>query len=515
MKRVKHFFFNALILTAVSFIMRGVAVAFNVYVSNRVGAEAMGLFSLISGIYGFAVTLATSGINLAVVRRVSEALGIGDIKGTRTIMRRAVCYCLFFGFLSAFAVFIFSRPIGVSLLGDSRTVLSLRLFAFSLPLISVSSALSGYFTARRKSYKNALVNVCEQLVKIFLVVLLLNSLMPRGLEYACISLVLGGALSEAFSCITLTLLWIWEKARAQRENGNVNEGSYPLTPISLPVAFSAYARSALLTVEHALIPRGLKASGYDHAAALAAYGKVHSMAFPIVMFPSAFIYSFSGLLVPELAECRKKSNERQISYVVSRAFQFGLIFSIGVSGILSCYAAPIGRLIYPGMGVEKYVAILAVLIPVMYTDGTADAILKGLGFQVYSMNVNIFDSLLSILLVYLLLPVMGINGYIVTLFVCEILNAVLSLTKVLLNVKLGRGILRTVFVPVGCIIISTVSSRFIALGLLQSSGVLGLIAAIALALIIYIILLRLTRAINREDVRWLREIFGKSEEKLS
>ena len=74
MKTKRQYLCNALLLTAVTLLMRTVSVSFNVYVSNRVGAEAMGLLSLVSGVYGFAVTLATSGIHLATVRTVSERL---------------------------------------------------------------------------------------------------------------------------------------------------------------------------------------------------------------------------------------------------------------------------------------------------------------------------------------------------------------------------------------------------------------------------------------------------------
>ena len=74
MKTKRQYFYNALLMTAVALLMRTVTVSFNVYVSNRVGAEAMGLLSLIGSIYGFAVTLATSGIHLATVRTVAEAL---------------------------------------------------------------------------------------------------------------------------------------------------------------------------------------------------------------------------------------------------------------------------------------------------------------------------------------------------------------------------------------------------------------------------------------------------------
>ena len=60
MKRVKQFITNALILGSVTILMRSISVVFNAYVSGKIGAEGMGLYSLVTSIYAFAVTLATS-----------------------------------------------------------------------------------------------------------------------------------------------------------------------------------------------------------------------------------------------------------------------------------------------------------------------------------------------------------------------------------------------------------------------------------------------------------------------
>ena len=75
MNRLRRFMLNGLLMAAVSIIIRSVSVAFNVYVSNKIGAVAMGLFSLITTVYGFGITLATSGINLAATRLIAQVIG--------------------------------------------------------------------------------------------------------------------------------------------------------------------------------------------------------------------------------------------------------------------------------------------------------------------------------------------------------------------------------------------------------------------------------------------------------
>ena len=53
-------------------------------------------------------------------------------------------------------------------------------------------------------------------------------------------------------------------------------------------------------------------------AAMAAYGTVHGMVFPILMFPAAILYSLSDLLLPELARCRAEGDARRIRALSER-----------------------------------------------------------------------------------------------------------------------------------------------------------------------------------------------------
>ena len=110
MKTKRQYFLNALLLTAVTLLMRTVSVSFNVYVSNRVGAEAMGLISLISGVYGFAVTLATSGIHLATVRTVAQSMERSGGEENGKCLRACLLYASFFGSLACILLLAFSRP---------------------------------------------------------------------------------------------------------------------------------------------------------------------------------------------------------------------------------------------------------------------------------------------------------------------------------------------------------------------------------------------------------------------
>ena len=95
MKLVKQFLLNGIILTAVSVTMRLLTVFFNVYMTEKIGAAGVGLFSLVMSVYTFAVTFATSGIYLSATRLVSQQLVRGSGKGVGMVFSGLFCCSLF------------------------------------------------------------------------------------------------------------------------------------------------------------------------------------------------------------------------------------------------------------------------------------------------------------------------------------------------------------------------------------------------------------------------------------
>ncbi len=517
MRKINVFLYNAILLVSVSLVMRTVGMYFNVWLSNEIGAEAMGVYGLIGGVYGFGITLATSGINLAVTRLVSEAIGKGKRGEATKIMARCLVYAACFGLLALVLIFSLSEKIAYSWLDDLRTINPLRLLAISLPFISVTSALNGYFTAMRKVYKNALTVFIEQIVRISCTVMLLTALLPSGIEYACISLALGSTIAELVSLIIMSTLYLLDPGRRKKAVTSVSPGGgyvRAILGITLPVALSSYVRSGLVTVEHALIPTGLKKFGASSELSLAIYGTMHSMVFPVLLYPAVFITSFSGLLIPELAESRAQGDTARIKRIVSRVMRLTLLFSIGTSGIMLCFAKELGSSLYSNSEYAgSYISFLAPLIPVMYLDMMTDVMLKGLGQQFYNMTVNIIDSLLSVCLVYFLLPLYGIPGYVFIIYIAELVNASLSIARLLSVSKVKPDIVNWLLKPA----LATVGAVSIAKLIFGLSGraVTGgvLTYAIIISALIYVLLLSGLFAVEKKDILKVKQMLKKDKGK--
>lgn len=492
MTRLQRYTKNALILVLASLFMRGVSLAFHAYVSREIGAEGMGLFSLSMSVYGFAVTFATSGISLAVTRLVAAAIGANEADRVRAILRRALLWALFFGGVASVCLFSFARPIGLNLLRDARTVPSLRLLSVSLVPIALSSVLSGYFTAVRRVYRGALAQLFEQGLRIALTSYLLLALLPKGIEYACLALVGGSAIAEFSSFFFILIQYLIDRKKHRLpplQNTRVPQNAKiwgAIAHIALPIAASAYVRSGLVTVEHILIPIALGAGGAAPDEALASYGVLHSMAIPLVLFPAAITSAFSSLLVPEIAESAAAGEGKRIRHISERAIRATLLFAILAAAVLLSSASEIGQLFYHSDEAGRYIRLLAPVVVLMYLDTTVDAILKGLGYQVYSMFVNIADSLLSILLVLLLLPRMGAVGYVLVVILAELFNLSLSLLRLLLAVSPRIPLFCTLVAPT----LAAVGAATLAFFLFPATGTMGNFLTHAIALsVLYVLLL--------------------------
>ncbi len=512
MKLLQKFALNAVVLIATSVFMRLVSMLFNVWLTNRIGAEGMGLFSLVMSVYSLAATFALSGISLSATRLVSQELAKGSAGGARRAVRVCCMYSLIFGISACLLLTFFGEYIAAAFLCDIRTLPSLRILAFSLPFISVSACLGGYFSAVRRVVKNSVTNISEQFLRIFFTVSIF-SVFSSGVENAMLAVSAGILFSEILSFITSFIFYIFDSKKHLSVSGALPSCDITsrMVKMSLPIAFSAYIRSALVTVENILIPNRLSAGGLDKTQALSSYGIITGMVFPLIFFPLAFLSAASGLLIPELTRYRSLGQKRRIDYVVNRYFRLSIIFSVATAGIFIYFSDLLGNMIYDSAEAGKYIKLFAALIPVMYLDNSTDAILKGLGQQVASMRYNIVDALVSVILVYFLLPPLGVDGYLITVFTCELLNASLSIQRLIKITGLKIDLFYSVISPVLCIVGGVCGSNIIfrIFNIHYRFDAVTLTVGIAVSFLLYYLFLRMSCSITDEDERWFLSIFKK------
>lgn len=421
--------YNTALLTASSLLMSCIGMAFQVWLVGRIGSAGIGLYQLVLSVTNLLATFAISGIRFAATRLVSEEIGLENPGGISAAMRRCLGYALFFGAAAAVILWFLAEPVGFLWIGDARTVLSLQIGALGMPCISLCAAVSGYFTACGRVWKPTLIHLIEQLVGIVLVALCLEYAPAGDIEKSCAAVTLGRLAADVLSLILMLLACYTDRRFHYKEHSDGFSLTGRMLKIALPLAVSAYARSTLSTLQHLLVPRGLKMAGYSSNGALAGYGVIQGMVLPVIFFPSCIMSALAELIVPELTEAQVQNDGQGIKKAVKELLRLSFLFSAAVAAFMFLFAHQLGVVVYKSSEAGYYIRILAPLIPIMYTDMTVDGCLKGLGQQVWSMGINIADALLGLAMVWWLLPRYALAAYIAVIYLTELFNFVLSMLR--------------------------------------------------------------------------------------
>lgn len=426
LKKTKIFLMNGMILTITSFIMKSIGMIFNLYVSNKIGSEAVGTFSLVMSVYLFAITLATSGLSLACTCIVSEEFAQKNYFNGLKAVKSCLLFSLLLSLGTSLLLLIFSTTISENWLKSRVSSIPIYLIGIGLPFISISSVLNGYFSAVRKAYKTAFSQVFELIVKILATIFLLNFYTNRNVETICICLILADVISEIASCCLLIIFYKIDKLNYSKRSINSITFKKKIFKITFPVSITSYIRSGLSTLKQFLIPSRLLLFGLPYSVALSEYGKINGMTMAVLMFPNVFILSFSNLLIPEFTRLMAKQYKKRIVEICQKVFFVTSIFSIAISVIFFFFANEISLTVFKNLECAKYIKILSPLILFMYLDNIIDSMLKGLNKQFGVMLCNMIDLILTISILYFLLPYLGLTGYLLAIIVSEMFNFCIS-----------------------------------------------------------------------------------------
>lgn len=470
-KGVKRMLANTVVLSGASLLMRAISVSFNVYLTHRLGAAALGLFGLMMSVFNFCITLSCSGVRLATTRLTTEAMSRGQNP------RRPFMFCAAWGLTAgcmvAGGLYLLSDFVALRGLDFAGAGAAFRIMALGLPPLAVSSAMRGFFLARRQIGRQSAVDLFELITQSAIIVIALEFVLPHDAASGLKAVALGASLSEYAALVFAWVVGRRSSAQLYKARGAMPYGDIirQFIRIVAPTAGSALFCSLLRTGEQLLIPVALRSSGLDAEAALASLGMVSGMVLPVLYFPSAILTAFSSLLVPELTEAFVRKHKLTIKRVVSRSLSATALFSVGVAGMAFGFSADLAQAVYHNQDTAFLMRIFAPLIPLVYLDSVVDGMLKGLDEQFRQMLYSVLDAGLSCILVMLLIPRWALMGYVATIFIAKSANALLSLARLVRVATVEIDLLKSGLLPVICVALSV----FICRGL-PLSGSLGALA---------------------------------------
>ena len=417
-------FYHALALTGVNLLLRLLGTAFQVYLSGRIGAAGMGLLQLVLSAGSLAMTAGIAGVRTATMSLAAEEIGKKRLGALSGVLKACTEYSLLCSSAVGAGLYALAPALAEGWIGAAEVTGAIRLMAVFLPVTCLCGVLSGYYTAANRILTLAAVEVAEQLTAIAVSAGLLRLWAGADAARACTAVAAGSCCGGLLTLLLLAALCRLPKQR---------ERTKPLRRLlgtAVPLALADDCKAGISAGENFMVPGRLALFG-GCLDPLALFGMIVGMVFPVIMFPAAILYGLAELLIPEVARSHAAGSRRRIPYLVLRSLRVALLYGLTCGGLLWLEAEHLCRLLYGAPEAAHYLRLFAPLIPMLYCDIVTDAIIKGLGQQKTCVRYNILTGGLDVLLLYVLLPEFGANGYFFSFLLTHGLNFCLSLRKLL------------------------------------------------------------------------------------
>ncbi len=423
---------GTLILTAANLITKCMGFLNRVFLSNAMGAEGMGLYQLILPIYALAWSITSAGFTTTISRLTAQESIRGENGNIGRIVKQAVCLSLAISFLVSGTLFFFAEETAFFLLDDSRAVHPLQLLAFAVPFMAVGSCFRGFFLGMQETIIPAISQVLEQTIRILTIYFLAGFFVPLGLSYACCAAVCGILLGELLSCC----FTVWNYRHYKKKHHFMRKPSLSSTAalsmiltMAVPLSASRIIGSLLATAENLLIPRQLQLHGQNTAEALRTYGELTGMAMPLILLPSACLMAASISLVPEISEASAVKQDTRISKTVSATFLFTFIIGFGAAVLFAVFPKEICYIVYDRPALGQVLFPLAFLCPLLYAQTTLHGLLNGLGEQFFLFWNNLLSSLITIAIIWFVMPLYGVAAFLGGCFLSLLFSVLTALHR--------------------------------------------------------------------------------------
>jgi len=376
---------GTLILSASSLVTRMLGFISSIFLARLLGTEGVGLLMMAQPLVPLLITLTELGLPVAISKLVAEAEVHHDHAKTKRILVMSLIVTGTLSIVLTSGALLGSKFIASFLLPDERAYYAMLAITPIAPIIAISAVLKGYFRGKQQMTSIAFSDILENIAHIATILVLVQALMPYGIEYAAAGAMVGSVASEAVGLLFLSIRFRMERSKlpnvlsvgeAARTGGRT---LFELLRIGLPTTGHGFIHSIYGAVQPLLVTFSLYAAGVSAELATKQFGMLAGYVLPILFLPSFITHSLSTALIPAISEAAANRDSILMHRTMEQAMRIALIVGVPSTVILFEWATPLMTLIYQAPEAGHLLKILAPIFFLHYFDAPLHAILLGLG----------------------------------------------------------------------------------------------------------------------------------------
>ena len=423
---------GTLLLTSTGLITRVLGFFYRIFLSRTIGAEGMGIYSMVYPVFGVCISLCATSIQTAISQSVAA-----NVRKGRSIFRTGLFISVSISLVLAYGIYTFKDFLASSVLMEPRCASLLIFIAVAVPCTAVHACINGYYYGMQRAKVPAFAQVVEQTARIGAVFLIADIMMESGIEItvqlAAFGHLIGEAISSLFTIAAyqffppkahdLTVVQEVAPRGLSAITASFTSTAPVLMTLALPLMGNRLVLNVLGSIEAIWIPNRLQLSGLSDSMAFSLYGVLTGMALPFIHFPSTIFHSMAVLLLPTVAEAQSDGNEGRISNTISTTLRYCMYIGVLCIGIFTLFGNELGVSVFRDKNAGTYITILAWLCPFIYLVTTMGSILNGLGKTSVTFGHNVVATLVRLGFVFFGIPRFGIMAYLIGMLISELLLA--------------------------------------------------------------------------------------------
>lgn len=530
-KQDNRFIKNAAILSVAGIFVRALGAVYRIPLARYAGQEITGLYQMAYPIYSTLLAISVTGPPIAIAKMIAERIAKRRWHAAQRVFSLSLWVLGIVGLLSTIILMLASNYLVTNVLGDQRALWALLAMAPAIFLVALMSGLRGYFQGLQEMVPYAFSQILEQVVRVGVALGLGLFLLSAGREPNVVAggISLGVSLGALSGLIVLALAYIRIRPRIQknlraRDQYQESTGSLirELLMLAVPITIGGIVLPLMQLIDASVVPRRLLAAGFTQAEATGLYGQLSGMATPLINLPQMFTVALVASLIPSIAEAMSLGQRQLMQYRSTMALKLAMLFNLPAAIGLSVLATPIATLLYgpvSGAGVGRPLSVLAIVVAFLALQQTTSGVLQGLG-KTHLPVINLFFGAMAKLIATFFLtaiPSLNIRGSALATLIGFLVSSILNYRAMRrvsgVAVSPGQVFVRPLVASLGMGISAIYSYSWLNNLLVNRGGVgpvspntMATLLAIAIAGLIYLILVLLTGSLTAQELSYIPKV---------
>lgn len=526
-QKQNSFFGGAAILAAGILIVKLIGMFYKIPLINIIGEAGAADFNNAYNIYAVLLTVSTAGLPVAVSKLVSEANALDRRNQVRRTFRLALVLFLALGLVS-FLVMFFRADALAGMMNDSKAAAGIRALAPAVVCVGCLAALRGYSQGHSNMAPTSVSQIIEALCKLVVGLGLAFWLVKQGKDPdvaaagAITGVTVGTVVALAYMVLDFLLSRGREDIRGTDRPDSAGSILVNILKIAVPITLSSSMVGIVTVIDSSLVQGQLQSAlDLTEQASRTLYGN-YSGALNIYNLPTSLMAAITASVIPAVSAALARRDRRGAARITGSALRITALLSFPMGVGLFVLGTPIIRLLFPKLNVAvagPLLSTLGIATPFVCMVLVCNSVLQAHGFINLPVIVMVLGGIVKIVNNYNLVGAIGIAGAPVGNILCFGLALVLDLV-VITRVIPNRPRLLPIFVKPAIASAVMGGAAWAVYGLLSRilsseqvdqagqtvravsrlGNAAGIFLAIAVAGVVYLVLVIALRAISRDDL---------------